>query len=322
MKKKPTFNPLIKSPYYQTVLANIIDFGKEPPSSPHFVKLPDGDVLSLEMSTPKGWKQEDGTIALLHGVCGSTKSPYIKRIARKAYESGKQAVRINMRGCGLGKGLSKNIYHSGCSHDIEKALLSIKKLFPNTEIILIGFSLGANVTLKLAGELGQKKSDLLRAAIAISPPVNLLSSAHMLSLRKNQRYANYFSKQLFEHIDGIHKSFPELPHHGISSSTHINDIDELYIAKRAHFSSALDYYKQSSAKRVVEHIRIPAKILFARDDPIINPDELDELKLPENVEILKTDHGGHIGYIGMNILREFRWMDNLIKNWIDNIYRT
>ena len=56
------------------------------------------------------------------------------------------------------------------------------------------------------------------------------------------------------------------------------------------------------------------------DDPIIDPDELDKVDLPDNVEVLKTDHGGHIGFVGMNILREFRWMDNLIENWIDKIF--
>ncbi|MCH9617122.1 MAG: hypothetical protein SP4CHLAM5_04740 [Chlamydiia bacterium] len=322
MKKKMKFTPLLKSPYYQTVLANIVDFGKEPPSKPHFVKLADGDVLSLEVSTPKGWTEEKGTVVLLHGLCGSSKSPYIKRIAKKVYNSGRQAIRINMRGCGIGAGLSKNIYHSGCSGDIKKVLQDIKKHFPRTPIILVGFSLGANVTVKLAGELGQEDSSLLKAAFAVSPPVNLLTSAHRLALPKNQFYAEYFSKQLFVHIDKLHKTFPDLPPHRLTEKTSLNDIDELYIARRAHFSNALNYYKQCSGVKVVKSIKIPTIILLAMDDPIIDPNELDKIDLPDNVEVLKTDHGGHIGFVGMNILREFRWMDNLIENWIDKIFDT
>ena len=322
MKKKMHFTPLLKSPYYQTVLANIFDFGKEPPSKVHFVKLSDGDVLSLEVSTPKGWTEEKGTIVLLHGLCGSSKSPYIKRIARKVYNGGRQAVRINMRGCGLGRGLSKNIYHSGCSGDIKKALLDIKKHFPRTPLVLIGFSLGANLTVKLAGELGKEGSALLKAAFAVSPPVNLLTSAHRLSLPKNQIYAEYFSKQLFVHINELHKAFPDLPPHRITGKTSLNDIDELYIARRANFSGALDYYKHCSGIKVVKDIKIPMKILLAMDDPIIDPNELDRVTLPENVEVIKTDHGGHIGFVGKNILKEFRWMDNLIENWIDKIFES
>ena len=120
-EKKEKFDPLFKSPYYQTVVSNIFDFSGEPPSKTHFVKLSDGDVMSIEVSTPKGWKEEDGSVALLHGLCGSSKSPYLKRIAKRMYGKGIQAIRINMRGCGIGKGLAKNIYHSGCSKDIELA---------------------------------------------------------------------------------------------------------------------------------------------------------------------------------------------------------
>lgn len=322
MKKKVPFKPLLKSPYYQTVLANVIDFGKEPPSKPHYVKLSDGDVLFLEVSTPRDWTLKKGTVALLHGLCGSSKSPYIKRIARKVYNSGRQVVRINMRGCGLGRGLAKNIYHSGCSGDIKKALQDIKKHFPGTEMILIGFSLGANLTVKLAGELGKANSSLLKAAFAVSPPVNLLTSAHRLALPKNQVYAEYFSKQLFTHIDHLHKTFPDLPPHRINENTSLNDIDELYIARRANFSGALDYYKHCSSINLVKHINIPMKILLSMDDPIIDSNELDKIELPENVEVIKTEHGGHIGYVGKNILKEFRWMDNLVQKWIDNIFET
>lgn len=320
MNKKIEFKPLLKNPFFQTVFSNYLDFAKEPPSKIHFVKLPDGDVLSLEVSTPPEWTEEKGSVALLHGLCGSSKSPYVKRLAKRVYDGGRQAIRFNMRGCGIGKGLAQNIYHSGCSNDIKVALLDLKKHFPRTKIILVGFSLGANVTVKLAGELGGDNHSLLLGAVAVSPPLNLLSSAHRLALPKNQMIAEYFSKQLFTHIDDLHKNFPDLPPHKITEQTSINDIDELYIAKRAKFSSALDYYMQCSGVNKIDKIQVPTKILFARDDPIIHSDELDDITLPAHIEVVKTDYGGHIGFVGMNILRDFRWMDNLVEDWIEKIF--
>ncbi len=320
MNKKEEFHPLFKSSYYQTVISNFFDFSGEPPSKTHFVKLSDGDIMSIEVSTPKGWKEEDGTVALLHGLCGSSKSPYLKRIAKRVYAKKKQVIRINMRGCGIGKGLAKNIYHSGSSKDIEDCLEDIKKHIPRAAIVLIGFSLGANVTIKLAGELGKKNSPLLKAVFAVSPPLNLLTSAHRFSLEKNKVYANYFSKQLFMHIENLHKLFPDLPPHKITTKTTLNDIDELYIAKRANFSSALDYYKHCSGIKVIKDITIPTKILFAKDDPIIDSHQVDDIKLPENIEIIKTEYGGHLGYVGKNVFKEFRWMDNFVENWIENIF--
>jgi len=320
MKKKIDFKPLLKSPYYQTVIANYFDFAKEPPSTTHYVRLDDGDVLPLEVSTPKNWTPEKGSVALLHGLCGSSKSTYVKRVATRAYNKGRQTIRLNMRGCGIGKSLAQNIYHAGSSSDMEKALLDIKKHFPKTKIVLVGFSLGAHQTVKLAGELGKKDSNLLVGAYAVSPPINLLTSAHRFSLPKNRVYSEYFSKKLYDHIDSLHKLFPDLPPHNISPNTSINDIDELYIAKRANFSSAIDYYKECSSKKLVQDIKIPMKILLAEDDPIIAPDEFDDLQLPDNVDVLKTVYGGHIGFIGKNIFKDFRWMDNLIEEWIENIF--
>jgi len=322
MKKKMNFKPLLKSPYFQTVFANYMDFAKEPPSKVHFVKLSDGDVMALEVSTPKGWTEDKGTVAMIHGLCGSSKSPYIKRLSKRVYDSGRQAVRINMRGCGIGRGLAKHIYHSGCSPDIEKILLDIKKHFPSTEIVLVGYSLGANVTVKLSGELGRKNSNLLKGAVAVSPPMNLLSSARLLALPQNDKFGEYFSKLMYKHIDNLHKSFPDLPPHNLSPKIHVNDIDERYIARRANFSNALDYYKQCSSKPFIPDIKIPLDILLAIDDPIINAHELDDVNLPENVHVHKTDHGGHIGFVGMNILKEFRWMDNIVQEWIEKIFTT
>lgn len=320
MKKKIPFKPLIKSPYFQTIFANYFDFSKEPPSKKHFVKLPDGDVMCLEVSTPHGWTEDKGTVALIHGLGGCSKSPYIKRLAKRIYEEGRQAIRINMRGCGTGRGLAKNIYNSGCSYDMEKVLVDIKNHFPSTHIVLVGFSLGANVTLKLAAELGKKNSNLLKGAIAVSPPVNLLNSARLLALPRNSTISEYFAYVLFHHIDKLHRDFPDLPPHNLSKKTSINDIDELYIARRANFSNALDYYKHCSAKPLVKNIKIPTKVLFAMDDPIIDAGELDNMDLPENLHIHKTEHGGHIGFLGMNVMKEFRWMDNLIQEWIEKIF--
>ncbi len=319
MREKIDFKPLVKSPYYQTVLSNYFDLAKEPPSKTHFVKLDDGDVISLEISTPKDWEQNKGSVALLHGLCGSSKSTYVKRVANKAYQNGRQVIRLNMRGCGIGKDLAQNIYHAGSSNDIEKALLDFKKHFPATNIVLVGFSLGAHQTVKLAGELGRKNSNLLTGVYAVSPPINLLTSAHRFSLPKNKVYSDYFSKRLYTHIDYLHKTFPELPPHNISLNTSINDIDEIYIAKRANFSSAVDYYKQCSSKSFVQDIKIPTKILLAEDDPIIAANELDDIVLPDNVDVLKTAYGGHIGFIGLNVFKDLRWMDNLIEKWVENI---
>ena len=179
----------------------------------------------------------------------------------------------------------------------------------------MGVSLGANITLKLAGELGSEGEKYLKGVIAVSPPADLLSSARLFTLPENQFYARYFLKLLVNEVNFRHKHF-DLPPHNLPNKVTLNDFDEIYTAPIAKFSSAFEYYYYSSAKRVASKITLPTKILFANDDPIIKASVLDDLTLPSNVSIYKTEHGGHIGFVGLNIFKEFRWMDKIVIDWV------
>jgi uncharacterized protein len=315
-----TFKPLIKSSYYQTLIGSIIDFEPELSSKNHLITLSDGDLISLEISTPNKWKKSDFSVIMIHGLCGSHKSHYMKRIARKLSNKGVQAIRVNLRGCGSGRGLSKGIYHSGSSDDILQVLENLRSLFPDSPKLLLGISLGANISLKLAGELGSEAGKYLKGVIAVSPPTDLLSSARLFTLPENQVYANYFLKLLMNEVNFRHKHFDLAPHN-LPKSVTLNDFDELYTAPTAKFSSAFEYYYYSSSKRVVHKIDLPTKILFAKDDPIIKASILDDVELPQNVSIYKTEHGGHIGFVGLNIFKEFRWMDKIVTDWVFDTIR-
>jgi predicted alpha/beta-fold hydrolase len=310
------FKPLIKSPYCQTIMGTTLSFEIEVPSKTHYVRLKDGDLLALEISVPKGWEEKNGTAILVHGLCGSHKSHYMRRITKKLLKNNLQVARVNLRGCGSGRGFARGIYHSGCSEDVFEALKSIVHHFPNSNKILIGFSLGGNVVLKLAGELQKDGRDFLKGVIAIGPPVDLLSSARLFNHPKNQIYAKYFLRLLLSDIHYLHTHFPDLPPHGLPPNVSMNDFDELYVAPRANFSNALEYYRLCSSKRVIPEITVPTKILLAEDDPIIKAHTLDSVKIPQNVDIYKTQYGGHIGFMGMNVFKEFRWMDNVLGGWI------
>jgi predicted alpha/beta-fold hydrolase len=312
---KLEFKPLIKSSYYQTVLGSAFDFERDPASVAERIALPDGDLLSAEVSKPGDWKESDHTVFLVHGLCGSHNSHYMKRIANKLVKLGVQAIRINLRGCGSGRGLAKGIYHSGSSADVLEVIRHFHRRFPHSPKILSGFSLGANISLKLAGELGREGPEYLKGLVAVSPPVDLMSSARLFTLPENQFYANYFVKLLVKEVEFRHKHFG-LPPHGIPANVTLTTFDEIYTAPYAKFSSAFEYYYYSSSKRVIANINLPTKILFAEDDPIIKPNNLDGLNLPENVAVYKTKHGGHIGFLGLNIFKELHWMDKIVIDWI------
>lgn len=310
--------PFFTGKHTQTLVGTMFAFSFEPESETRFVDLPDGDKLALEYSTPEGWTNKQPTIFMLHGLCGSHKSTYLVRMARKLGRNGIRAIRMNLRGCGSGKGLSRNIYHSGCSDDLRAALEYVKREAPESDIILLGFSLGGNIVLKLAGELGLEKNDtLIKHVISVSPPVDLEASVQLLDADTNKIYSRYFMHHLLSEVEERHRFFPDIIMPKFPSPLSFYLFEKLYICPNAGFSSNSEYYDKCSSAPKVPWIKIPCHILFAKDDPIIDHRALENYTIPDNVKITITNHGGHMGFIGSPLdVGGFHWMDTTLMKWI------
>lgn len=319
MSQELPFEPfsIFSNPNHQTILGSYLNFLWEPTSERKPVVLPDGDRIMVEVTTPKAWKPTDLTVVLVHGLCGSHRSPNLVRMVKRLEPLGIRGVRYNMRGCGSGRGYAKNIYHSGRSEDLFEVLKVLKKEHPDSPIVLIGFSLGGNIVLKLVGEMNVIGSKYLKGVIAVSPPVDLYSSVQMLGDPKNSIYERYFYKLLRADVHYRHKKFKDLPKIRLPRSLKLYEFDQLYTAPFCGFKSAIDYYSKCSAAHVVEDISIPCRVLLSEDDPIIAPSSLDKYVLPSNISIFKTKKGGHMGYLGSpRSEKGFYWLDSLLVDWI------
>ncbi|MES2272713.1 MAG: alpha/beta fold hydrolase [Chlamydiota bacterium] len=309
--------PFIHDPHKQTIISSVFNFLFEPASDQKIVPLPCGDKISLEITTPREWAPGGLTVVLVHGLCGSHKSPNLVRMAKRLEPRGIRTVRFNMRGCGSGKGLAKQIYHSGRSEDVFEAIKALKKEHPDSPIVLIGFSLGANIVLKLAGELNELAREFLTGVIAISPPVDLYSSIQRFGQPENALYERYFYRLLRADVYYRHRKFKDLSPVDLPRDLKLYEFDQLYTAPHCGFKDARDYYNKCSAAHVVEDIALPCKILLAEDDPIISSSSLDGYNLPSNVSIFKTKKGGHMGYLGNPTgVKGLYWLDSLLMDWI------
>lgn len=309
--------PFLDTPHKQTILGSLFSFILEPVSVQKLVVLPDGDRISLEVTTPRDWKPTDLTVLMVHGLCGSHKSPYLIRITKRLEDLGIRAVRFNMRGCGSGKGLSKNIYHCGRSEDIFYAIQALKKEHPDSPIVLIGFSMGGNMVLKLAGELGSAAEPYLVGVIGVSPPVELYSSVQMIGQPENSFYEKYFYRLLRSDVHYRHKTFKDLPSVRLPRDLKLYEFDQMYTAPMCGFKNAMDYYDKCSSVHMISDIELPTKILLAEDDPIISPRSLDPYILPANVSVFRTKKGGHMGYLGNpKSEKGFYWLDSVVIDWI------
>jgi predicted alpha/beta-fold hydrolase len=301
--------PLLGNPHTQTIAARL-GRRRQSPSERRLVELDDADRLAVEISTPQDWCAGDRTALLVHGLCGCHMSHYMVRLAARFYQLGVRAVRVNQRGCGSGRALARQPYHSGRSDDVLAVLQMLRDEMPESPMTVIGFSLGANLVLKMAGELGHAAAGFLEQIVAVCPPSDLATCAARLCDASNRLYDRYFVGLLRADVAFRHRTFPDLAPVDLPRRLNLRQFDELYTAPRCGFADAADYYERSSSAPLVPRVEVPCQILLARDDPLIDSTTFDGVDLPEHVHVVKTDRGGHLGFLGTpGRPGGVRWMD-------------
>jgi predicted alpha/beta-fold hydrolase len=284
-----------------------------------FVRLPDGDQIALEVSTPPYWQPTDRTVILLHGLCGCHGSPYMIRLASKFCRRGIRTVRMNMRGCGSGFGFARQPYHSGRSDDVQAVLDILHQKAPRSPTTAIGFSLGGNVLLKWAGESRAIASDYLNQVIAVCPPADLAACVRLFAQPSNRIYAWRFMRLLKAAVMARQALFSDSVPVSLPKRVTLYEFDNLYTAPQCGFHDADDYYARCGAAPLVPQITLPCRILFAADDPLIDVSMFDHVTLPPNVQVCHTARGGHLGFLGMpGLPGGYRWMDAQLLAWTEN----
>lgn len=302
--------PGLASAHIQTILPFLLGKGgEESPSAPFLVQLEDGDSIFCKMSTPPEWKQHQKTILLLHGLGGSDSSDYMIRMSRKLYQAGYRVLRLNLRGSGQGIHFAQRPYHAGLSHDILQVIHILKKQIPESPLVLIGFSLGGNVVLKLLGELGERAVPLVEKAITICVPIDLAQTMEFLSQPFNQLYHYYYVSRL-----------REIGSRWIGKQTirSILDFDNLVTASQWGYSDAFDYYSQCSSLSFLPSICQTCHLIFSEDDPFVNCRLVIERSLSSRVKIWISKHGGHMGFWGWAGKEHgYSWLDSLLLKLVD-----
>lgn len=305
---------LFRSPHVQTLIASQVSLAAEPPSVRHEIRLPDGDLMSLRESRPEGWTPGDPTLAMLHGLTGSHRSSYMRRLTTKLVERGVRAIRVNYRGAGCSEGLARLPYHGGCSMDVRVALEWLKPSCGDGPLHLAGFSLGGNIALKLAGELGAAGPELLDGVFTFCAAADLPRCVERLM--EHRFYEWGFVRNLYNEALRRHALIPDLEPFDLPRNLRIMEFDDRYVARLWGFKDALDYYHQASARPHVEAITVPTRVLLANDDPIIDPQVLAGLKLPPEVSVEHADGGGHLGFLGPADKHGLLWMDLKLLSWL------
>ncbi len=277
----------------------------------------DNDFIDIDWCAKQSKKP---LVILLHGLTGSSQSPYITGLQRTFLQQGWRSAVLNFRGCsGEPNNLARS-YHSGDTEDINFLYQTLRQREPQTPIAMIGFSLGGNVLLKWLGEQGKHIS--LVAAIAVSVPLQLDVCATKLDQNFSKIYRNHlisnliaYMKKKQQHLEskGLYKEVKKIIRLGdLNGIKSFWDYDNRVIARLYNFKDVHEYYQLSSSRQFLKDIQIPTKIIQALDDPFMTKDVLpDQSELSPFVQLELTRSGGHVGFIsGNNPFNPGYWIEH------------
>jgi len=247
-------------------------------------------------------RSERLTMVIVHGLEGSSSSPYVLGNSSRAWKAGCNVVRMNMRSCGAGEHLSPTINHAGRSEDVATVMAELAHKHFIRSFALVGYSMGGNLVLKLAGELGAAPPPYLKAVVGVSPVMDLVASAAALHQPQNRLYESRFLADLLKHFRHMVELYPDRYFaDGLNKIHTIREFDEQVVARYGGFASADDYHRSVASSNWVQDITVPTLILQALDDPFIRMTPETRAKLLGNcrVRLIETRHGGHCAFLSL-----------------------
>jgi len=305
------FKPLFRNPHVLTILGNFwprgFDFSRYAMTT-RLVRTDQDTQVLVQTQAPAG--EAIGEVVLLHGLEGGGGAGYIRSMAWHALEAGLIAHRFHMRTCGGTESLCKTLYHAGLTCDLEAFLRQLRAEGRGLPVFLIGFSLGGNVALKLAGELGQ--TDLIQGVCAISTPIDLGKSAQRIGRPDNRLYERRFLKRMRARLVSTKRYSPR----DLAGAQSLYEIDDIVTAPSFGFRGADHYYETQSSARYLDAIRVPALLIQAKDDTFIPFSMFEHPAFRTNpfLKLLAVEHGGHLGFLARR--GERFWADEVAIGFV------
>jgi predicted alpha/beta-fold hydrolase len=314
------FVPLLRNPHLLTIFANFavrsLDTVRFPVEERYYETE---DEVRVLVHSQQPDRAPLGQVLMVHGLEGSSNAGYMRSMSQLSLESGYGVHRTNMRSCGGTETNCKTMYHAGLTCDTLALIRQIRNRHGGP-VFLIGYSLGGNVALKLAGELGEAAAGLIDGVCAVSTPIDLAASVQKMLRRENFLYQRRFVSRLKERIRRRAQTLPGVYDLAVLERCRtVYEFDDKITAKAFGFGSADRYYATQSSINFLSGIRIPTLLVQAKDDPLIPFEIFDHpaIHTNPNIRLLAVEHGGHLGFLSRQAPRF--WVDRVVLRWVTEI---
>lgn len=257
--------------------------------------LSDGDFVDLD------WLENGSRNLLLlsHGLEGDSSRQYVAGMASYFYKKKWDVLAWNCRSCSGEMNRKLRMYHHGEIGDIGEVIAHALKAKDYERIVLIGFSMGGNISMKYLGVNGKEIPDPVSACVAFSSPTDLKAGAEILDKPSNRLYFQRFLHYLKIKIEKKNEMFPGVVDLENFKKIKVwRDFDEYFTAPLIGLKNAAEFYQIGSAKNFMAGITIPTLLVNAVNDPILPPAcfPTDICQAHEKIYLEMPEHGGHCGF--------------------------
>lgn len=271
--------------------------------------MTDGDRLLGELNVPDGPLTKP-LVVLVHGLTGCATGTYMLVSARHLLGQGYPVLRLNLRGAGPTRALCRGQYHAGRTEDFRAVLAALPEALTARGIVAVGYSLGANMLLKYLGEQGAHGP--VRAAAAVSAPIDLAAASRCIRRPRNRLYHGWLVRRMQEEAlagDGLDDTERET----VRAVRSVYAFDDGFVAPRNGFAGADDYYARCSALGFLPRIAVPTLVVHALDDPWIPGGTYQAVDWRANRHLvpLLPAQGGHVGFHGLGT--RLPWHDRCLE---------
>jgi predicted alpha/beta-fold hydrolase len=299
--KESTYQPpfLLKNGHLQTIYPSLFRKFDTSFYKRERISTPDDDFLDLDWSRIGSEK-----IAIIsHGLEGNSQRSYVVGMVKALNQHGWDALAWNFRGCSGEINRQLRFYHSGSTDDLDCVINRVLKQGKYKSLVLIGFSMGGNLSLVYLGQKGSNINPLIKKAVVFSVPCDLAGSSYQIAKPMNRMYLWRFLRMLHEKVKTKMTLFPgQINDDNYSEIKSFRDFDNRYTAPIHSFTSAEDYWDKCSSKQFICKIQIPTLIVNAGNDPFLSPScyPLNETSISIHVFLEIPKSGGHVGFVEFN----------------------
>ena len=312
----------LRSGHLQTVLPGLFRAAPSVYYRRERIDTLDADFLDLDWSTaptPDGGLHR--VVILSHGLEGNADRAYIRGMVCAFNALGWDALAWNYRGCSGEPNRRFHTYHSGATDDLDLVVQHALTRYHYEQVVLVGFSLGGNLTLKYLGERGTDVDPRILGATAFSVPCDLASSADHMERSEAYPYMRRFMNSLDAKVREKLTRYPgRLPETDVTKMRSFREFDDYFTAPANGFADAQDYWQQASSRFYLDGIRVPTLLVNAKDDPFLSADCFphDVAEANPHFHLLATEWGGHVGFM-VDRIDGVYWSESVAAAFVERL---